>query len=128
MYPTDRRYTRDHEWASKQSNGTLRVGITDFAAKQLGEVVFVEMAKVGDACEADEPFGTIESVKAVSELFCPVAGKIAAVNEILDDSPDTVNGDPHGDGWIVAIKPDDPKAVDGLLTAAQYKALIAEAE
>ena len=123
MYPADLRYTNDHEWARKESDGTLTVGITDWAAKQLGEVVFVEMPEVGAPLEFGEAFGTIESVKAVSELYAPVSGTIVEVNAALKEKPEAVNSAPH-DSWMVAIKLSDPGEVGTLLDVAQYTDLV----
>jgi glycine cleavage system H protein len=128
VYPSELRYTNDHEWARKGGDGTLTVGVTSWAAKQLGEVVFVELPAVGTSLEQEEPFGTVESVKAVSEMFTPVAGKVVSVNEALNDSPEHVNDDPYGDGWMITLRPSDAKAYDGLMTAAQYEKLVTEAD
>lgn len=125
MYPDDRQYTRDHEWV-RVADGEAAVGITDFAQRQLGDVVFVELPEVGARVEAGAPFGTIESVKAVSDLYAPVSGEITEVNDELVDRPEIVNEDPHGAAWMVKIKFDDPGKVDGLLTAAAYKSHIQE--
>ncbi len=126
MYPTDLRYTNDHEWVRKASDGALTVGITAFAAKQLGEVVFVELPPLAMRLDSGEAFGTIESVKAVSELYAPVGGEIAGVNEELSSSPELVNDDPYGDGWLVKLKPSDAKELDALKTAVQYEEFLAE--
>ncbi|MFD7130836.1 glycine cleavage system protein GcvH [Streptomyces sp. NPDC059894] len=119
--PTDRRYTKDHEWCSRAGD-TVRVGITDHAQKQLGDIVFAELPKVGDRREATEPFGSLESVKAVSEVYMPVTGTVTAVNESLDASPEFVNEDPYGDGWLIEIRMADPAQLDGLLDAGEYEA------
>jgi glycine cleavage system H protein len=121
MYPTDLRYTRDHEWVRKESDGTMTVGITEFAAKQLGEVVFVELPEVGRTLDAEEPLGTVESVKAVSEVYMPFGGEITAANAELNDSPELVNDDPHGDGWFIKVRPANAKDRDALMTAAAYE-------
>ena len=128
MYPTELRYTRDHEWVRKDGDGTLTVGLTAWAVKQLGEVVFVDQPAVGTDFDQEDTFGTIESVKAVSELFIPVAGKVVAVNDDLIDSPELVNDDPYGDGWMITLRPSDAKAYDGLMSAAQYEKLVTEAD
>src|SRR5438046_5038138 len=117
--PKDLRYTKDHEWARK-SGAVVVVGVTAHAQEALGDVVYVELPKVGDKVTAGKPFGVIESTKAVSELFAPVAGKIVKVNEELSDAPQAVNQDPYGKGWLVEIEPADGKAVDALLDAAAY--------
>lgn len=121
MYPTDLKYTKDHEWV--RVNGTdAAVGITDFAQKQLGDVVFVELPEVGRVLAQGEVFGTIESVKAVSELFSPVAGEVIAVNGDLGAHPDAVNKGPH-EAWMITIRVSSPAELDALLDAAQYEAL-----
>lgn len=124
-YPTDRRYTKDHEWALSTGSGQVRVGLTDFAQKQLGDVVFVELPKVGDVYDNGDPFGTVESVKAVSEVYAPVSGTVLAVNDDLDQSPEAINEEANT-AWLVELKVSDAKELDGLLTADQYEAYIAE--
>ena len=122
MYPSDRRYTKDHEWITV--TGTLgRVGITDFAQKQLGDVVFVELPDVGRAVSQGETAGTIESVKAVSELYSPASGKVVAVNPDLSTKPELVNHDPHGT-WLYDIELSNPRDVDNLLNNDQYAELV----
>jgi glycine cleavage system H protein len=122
MYPSDRRYTKDHEWITV--TGTLgRVGITDFAQKQLGDVVFVELPDVGRAVSQGEAAGTIESVKAVSELYSPASGKVVAVNPDLSTKPELVNQDPHGT-WLYDIELSNPRDVDNLLNNDQYADLV----
>jgi glycine cleavage system H protein len=123
MYPDDRRYTREHEWARRE-DGRIRVGITKFAADRLSDVVFVELPKVGAEVRAMEPFGVIESVKAASDLYAPVSGRVVEVNQQLIDSPELINQDPHGAAWMVVIEPSDSDAWDGLLDAAAYGALV----
>jgi glycine cleavage system H protein len=125
MYPDDLKYTREHEWA-KQEGGRVRVGITAFAQEQLGDVVFVELPKVGSRVRAHQTFGVVESVKAVSDLFAPVSGEVMEVNENLTQKPETVNQDPYGDGWMLLVQPADAAEWDQLLTAVQYEQLIAE--
>ncbi|MEK6325080.1 MAG: glycine cleavage system protein GcvH [Acidobacteriota bacterium] len=123
--PEDLSYTKDHEWVRvKGSQAT--VGITDHAQHQLGDVVYVELPKVGDKFEASEPFGSVESVKAVSEVYMPVGGSVVESNESLNDSPELVNEDPYGDGWMIRIKIDNPAQVDALLTAIEYEDYIKE--
>jgi glycine cleavage system H protein len=123
--PEDLSYTKDHEWVRvKGENAT--VGITDFAQKQLGDVVYVELPKVGDRFEASEPFGSVESVKAVSEVYMPITGSVVEVNESLNDSPEHVNEDPHGAGWMIVVKMENPSQVDALLSAAEYDDYIKE--
>jgi len=120
-FPDDCRYTKDHEWVRMEADGTATVGITDYAQTELGDIVFVELQEAGTALAAEESFGTVEAVKTVSELFAPVAGTIEAVNDALDGAPETVNQDPYGDGWMVRIRPDDPAAVDALMSAEEYR-------
>jgi|TARA_B100001971_G_scaffold192406_1_gene196644 glycine cleavage system H protein len=122
MYPSDRQYTKEHEWVLV-SGTTARIGITDYAQEQLGDVVFVELPEVGQAFEQGAQFGSIESVKAVSDLYCPMAGKVVDVNTALADRPETVNADPHG-AWIIAIELSDPDQTAGLLAAAAYAELV----
>ena len=122
--PDDRRYLESHEWAH-ETDGTIRVGISDFAQDELGDVVFVELPSVGDAVEADAEFGVIESIKAVSDLYAPVDGEVVDVNEALFDAPELVNDDPYGDGWMIAVEPTGEDALDGLLSAAEYDDQIA---
>ena len=117
-YPTDLKYTKDHEWI-RVDGGQGKVGITDYAQKQLGDVVFVDLPEVGTAVTQGQAFGTIESVKAVSELFAPVSGEIVEVNGALKDQPEQVNTDPHG-AWMVAIKLSSPGEVGALLDSTQY--------
>jgi glycine cleavage system H protein len=124
MYPQGYRYTKDHEWIAVEGDRG-RVGITDYAQKQLGDVVFVELPEVGRKLAAGEQFGTVESVKAVSELYCPVAGEVIEVNSPLADKPETINQDPHGGAWMIVLKIADPAAPRGLLDAAAYEALVA---
>jgi glycine cleavage system H protein len=119
MYPPDLKYTKEHEWV-KIDGSEARVGITDYAQKQLGDVVFLELPEVGRTVEKGDVFGTIESVKAVSELFAPVSGEVTEVNAALVEKPETVNSDPHG-AWMIALKVTG--AADDLLDAAQYSEL-----
>jgi glycine cleavage system H protein len=123
MYPDDRRYTKEHEWV-KVEGDRARVGITDYAQNQLGDVVYLELPEVGRVLKAGETFGTVESVKAVSELFAPVAGEVVEVNSALVSSPEAINSDPHGGGWMIVVKPSDAKGVGGLLDAKAYQALV----
>ena len=123
MYPDDRRYTKEHEWV-KLDGDRARVGITDSAQDQLGDVVYLELPDVGRVLKAGETFGTVESVKAVSELFAPVAGEVLEVNSALVSSPEAINSDPHGGGWMIVVKPSDAKGVGGLLDAKAYQALV----
>jgi glycine cleavage system H protein len=123
-YPTDLRYTNDHEWL--RSAGTVwRVGITQFAVTQLGDITLVELPKVGAPVTRGEPFGTVESVKSVSELYAPVSGRITAVNAALNDSPELINDDPYDQGWMVEIEPSDKTELSDLLTPDAYTTLVA---
>jgi len=123
--PADLRYTREHEWA-RQEGGRVRVGITAFAQEQLGDVVFVELPKVGARVRAHQTFGVVESVKAVSDLFAPVSGEVAEANVELGQKPEIVNQDPYGKGWMIVVTPADSTEWDQLLTAAQYEEFIAQ--
>ncbi len=118
-FPENVRYTRDHEWARLEGNSVI-AGISDYAQDQLGDVVYVELPQVGDRFETGEVFGTVESVKAVSELFMPIAGEIVAINAALSDMPDVVNSDPYGAGWMIHIKPSDPAFMKTLMTREAY--------
>ncbi len=122
MYPTDRQYTREHEWVTV-SGSTARVGITDYAQQQLGDVVFMELPEVGQEFAAGAQFGSIESVKAVSDIYCPLAGKVVEVNAALADRPETVNQSAH-EAWMIVLELSDPAATDGLLDAAAYAELV----
>jgi glycine cleavage system H protein len=118
--PEDLHYSKDHEWVRVEGN-TAVVGITDYAQDSLGDVVYVEVPKVGDEFAANESFGSVESVKAVSEVFSPVSGEIVGVNEALADEPEKVNEDPYGSGWMIRVAMSNPGEVDSLLTAAEYE-------
>ncbi len=126
MVPTDLRYTKDHEWVRVEGD-TATIGITDFAATQLGDVVFVELPDPGRAVDQFATFGVVESVKAVSDLFAPLAGGVVEANEALSGEPELVNRDPFGNGWMIKLKVGDPSQLDGLLDAAAYEKLTAEA-
>lgn len=121
------RYTEEHEWVREEaSKGVVSVGITDYAQGELGDVVFVELPSAGDTFDRMEVFGTIEAVKAVSELYSPLSGEIIAVNEALDEDPAVVNTDPYGEGWMIQIKLSDVSQTDELLTAEEYQEHIGE--
>jgi glycine cleavage system H protein len=125
MYPEEYRYSKEHEWIKVDGDrGT--VGITDFAQQQLGDVVFVELPEVGATFSVQDVFGNIESVKAVSELFCPISGEILEVNQTAVDSPELVNKDPHGEAWLIVFKIQDPAEIDQLLSAADYQKYLEE--
>ena len=122
--PDDLRYTSDHEYVKQGGDGVVTVGITDYAQGELGDVVFVNLPKVGDHFAAHQSFGTIEAVKAVSDLYSPVAGTVTEVNPALDSDPAVVNRNPFGDGWMIRLKVDNPADLDALLTSEQYRAQI----
>ena len=119
-FPDVLRYTRDHEWTESTPAG-IRCGISDYAQNQLGDIVYVELPQVGETLEKGEEFGTVESVKAVAELYMPLGGEIIAVNVELEDSPQLVNQDPYGKGWMLDIKPSDPGELESLMTKEAYK-------
>ena len=120
IYPEELRYTKEHEWLGIKGE-IATVGITHYAQAELGDIVYVELPQAGAAAVAGEPFGTVESVKAVSELFAPASGVVAEVNAALQQTPDTVNKDPYGEGWMIRIKIADLKETEGLMSAAQYR-------
>ena len=122
--PQELRYTKEHEWARLEGD-VVYVGITDYAQGELGEIVFVDVDTEGDSLEAEEVFGSIEAVKTVSDLMLPIEGEILELNPELEESPELVNSDPYGKGWIVKVKPANAEDLDGLLAADDYKALIA---
>ncbi|ETI66095.1 glycine cleavage system protein GcvH [Neobacillus vireti] len=123
--PKELRYSEEHEWV-KVEGERVRVGITDFAQHELGDIVFVELPEVGDEISADEPFGSVESVKTVSELYAPVSGKVVEVNEDLSDSPEFVNESPYEKAWMVVIELSDSSELEKLMTAEQYEAMTNE--
>lgn len=126
MYPEDYRYSTEHEWA-KRENGRVRVGITRFAADRLTDVVYVELPQVGSEVRFMQPFWVVESVKAASELYAPVSGRVVEVNERLRDRPELVNEDPHGEGWMIVVEATDPSELDRLMDAQAYRQHIGEA-
>ncbi|WP_449537465.1 glycine cleavage system protein GcvH [Ferdinandcohnia sp. Marseille-Q9671] len=123
--PKDLRYSEEHEWV-KVEGEKVRIGITDFAQSELGDIVFVELPEVGDEIKADEPFGSVESVKTVSELYAPISGKVVEINEDLDDSPEFVNESPYEKAWMIVIEPSNASDVENLMTAEQYEEMIKE--
>ena len=123
-FPENLRYTKDHEWMSLEGN-IATIGITDFAQRELGDIVYVDINTVGKALNAEEIFGTVEAVKTVSDLFLPVAGTVTEINSALNDKPEAVNSDPYGEGWMVKVTVNNPADVEALLTAAAYSALVA---
>jgi glycine cleavage system H protein len=124
-HPSDRKYSKEHEWVLVEGD-VATVGISEFAQDQLGEVVYVDLPVVGDTLAMGDSFGEIESVKSVSELFAPVSGEIVEVNSSLGDTPETVNAEPHGAGWMVKVKVDDTSELDALMSAEEYDAFIVE--
>ena len=122
--PDDLRYTEEHEYVRKTGGGLVEVGITDYAQGELGDVVYVELPSVGTKLGKHDVFGTIEAVKAVSELFSPIAGEVVEINSRLDGEPALVNSDPYGAGWMIRLRPEDPSVVDSLMDAAAYEAHI----
>lgn len=124
MTPAELRYTKDHEWVRLNADGTATIGITEFAQGELGDIVFVDVNTVGESVEKEAIFGTVEAVKTVSELFMPVSGTVIELNPALENSPELVNDDPYGDGWMITIRPDNAADIDTLLTADDYQSLI----
>ncbi|CUS81277.1 glycine cleavage system H protein [Candidatus Kryptobacter tengchongensis] len=124
LFPENLKYTKEHEWIRVEDNSIGVVGITDYAQSELGDIVYVELPQIGKVVKQLESFGTIEAVKAVSDLFSPVSGEIIEVNEKLKDSPDLINKDPYGEGWIIKIKIKDLNELNNLLSAEDYRKLI----
>ncbi|XTZ17367.1 glycine cleavage system protein GcvH [Micromonospora echinospora] len=124
MIPEDLRYTAEHEWVAGDGSGPVRVGITHYAQDALGDIVYVQLPDEGAVVAAGDPLGEIESTKSVSEIYAPVSGTVTARNEALGDTPEVINIDPYGAGWLLEIRPDDPGAVAGLLAPAAYQDLI----
>ena len=122
--PEDLKYTAEHEWVKAGDGGVMRIGITDYAQEQLGDIVYVHLPEVGEAVEAGTAMGELESTKSVSDLFAPVSGTVAARNEALDANPELCNTDPYGEGWILEIKASDASATDGLMSASDYEATV----
>jgi len=123
-FPANLHYTKDHEWIKLDGN-IATIGITDFAQKELGDIVFVEVETVGKALGAGDVFGTVEAVKTVSDLFLPVSGTITELNPALNNSPELVNNDPYGEGWMIKMKVDNPADVENLMTAQAYESIVA---
>lgn len=122
-FPSELKYTKDHEWIRVEGNEAV-IGITDFAQRELGDIVFVDVNTIGDEVGQDEIFGSIEAVKTVSDLFIPVTAEVIDVNSAIDDAPELVNNDPYGEGWLIRVKLSDPTQVEGLLTADEYRDLV----
>lgn len=127
IFLEDVRYSKEHEWVLVEDD-TIKVGISDFAQDQLGDVVFVELPQAGDSFEAGEVFGTVESVKTLSELYMPMGGEIVDVNEALEESPEFINDKPYEDGWMITVKPDDMAEYDSLLSHEDYKRFLEESQ
>jgi len=128
-FPEELLYTRDHEWAKYDPKKKIAtIGVTDFAQSKLGDVVHIELPDEGDDVRVEEPFCSIESVKAVEDVFCPLSGKVVEINNVLLDSPEIVNEDPYGDGWIIKVKVSDPSMLDELMNAEAYQAFIESEE
>lgn len=124
--PSDLRYTRDHEWLRPMEDGTLLMGITDHAQDALGDLVFVEVPEPGDKLAAGDACAVVESVKAASDVYCPVSAEVLEVNESLTDSPELLNSDPYGEGWLMRIQPEDAREIDGLMTPEDYEQFLEE--
>lgn len=124
-YPDNLLYTKDHEWV-RVDGTSATVGITHFAQVELGDIVYVELPKVGEKLAQNDSFGSVESVKAVSEIFMPISGAIEKVNEALNDSPEHVNNDPYGEGWMITLKIENPSEIDALMSAAEYEDFLSE--
>jgi glycine cleavage system H protein len=122
--PEDLKYTAEHEWVRAGDSGVMRIGITDYAQEQLGDIVYVHLPEVGETVEAGTAVGELESTKSVSDLFAPVSGTVAARNEALDANPELCNTDPYGEGWILEIEATDASAADGLMSAGDYEATV----
>ena len=123
-FPENLRYTKDHEWLKLEGENVAIIGITDFAQRELGDIVYVDINTVGKSLNAEEVFGTVEAVKTVSDLFLPLAGTILEVNSALNDKPESVNNDPYGEGWMVKVTLNNPEEINGLMDAAAYSALV----
>ncbi|WP_174614187.1 glycine cleavage system protein GcvH [Virgibacillus ihumii] len=123
--PKDLLYSEEHEWVKKEGD-KVRIGITDFAQSELGDIVFVELPEAGDELELDEPFGSVESVKTVSELYAPISGKVVEINEELEDSPEFVNESPYDKAWMVVVEPSDESELDKLLSPEKYEEIVDE--
>ncbi|MBO6535786.1 MAG: glycine cleavage system protein GcvH [Balneolaceae bacterium] len=121
--PADLKYTREHEWVRDNGDGTVTVGITDFAQGELGDIVFVELEEAGADYSKDDTFGTVEAVKTVSDLYAPIDGEVIELNEALEDNPELVNDDPYGEGWMIKMKVADPDQLEGLLSAVDYQGI-----
>ena len=124
--PGDLKYSSTHTWTEILDDGLIKVGITDYAQKELGDIVYVELPEVEDSYAAGEECAVVESVKSASDIYCPVSGEIVEVNHVLDETPETINADPYGSGWLFVLRPDDLEALDELINAEEYGELIEE--
>jgi glycine cleavage system H protein len=122
-FPENLKYTKDHEWILVEGD-EAKIGITEFAQGELGDIVFVDISSEGETLDAEEVFGSVEAVKTVSELYMPVSGEILEVNADLENAPETVNSDPYGNGWMVRVKLSDPSQIDGLMSAEEYRGMV----
>ncbi len=122
--PADLLYAKSHEWVKRESDGTILIGITDYAQNSLGDITYVQTPKVGSKLKVGDVFGVVESVKAASDLYAPVAGEVVAINDLLDQKPETVNQEPYTEGWMLKLRPDSAVSIDGLLDAVAYGKLI----
>ncbi|KSU83355.1 glycine cleavage system protein GcvH [Fictibacillus enclensis] len=125
-FPKELRYSEEHEWVKVEEGNKVRIGITDFAQDELGDIVFVELPEVGDEIKADEPFGSVESVKTVSELYAPISGKVVEINEELDDSPELVNESAYEKAWMIVVEASDLSETENLMSAEQYEEMTKE--
>jgi glycine cleavage system H protein len=125
VIPEELKYTEEHEWVQRTGEATVRLGITDYAQEQLGDVVFVQLPELGERVDVGQTLGEVESTKSVSDIYAPLAGEVVARNDSLDQQPDLVNSDPYGEGWMIELRLDDPTAVDDLLEASAYQELAA---
>lgn len=123
--PADLKYTREHEWIRDNQDGTVTIGITDFAQGELGDIVYVDIEDIGSTFDKEEVFGSVEAVKTVSELFSPISGELVEINEALEDDPELVNSDPYGEGWMVKMKMSSPEELNDLLSDSDYSEVIA---
>ncbi|SMO73322.1 glycine cleavage system protein GcvH [Melghirimyces algeriensis] len=124
--PNELKYSEEHEWVKQEGDNRVKIGITDFAQDELGDIVFVELPEVGDELEYNSPFGSVESVKTVSELYAPVSGKVVEINSELDESPEKVNESPYDEGWMITVEMKDSSELDRLMDADKYKSLVSE--
>jgi len=124
-FPEDLKFSKEHEWVLVEG-AVVTIGITDYAQEQLGDIVFVELPAIGDKVSKDDAFGVVESVKAVSDVYAPVSGKVLEVNDDLPENPEMLNEDPYGDGWMIKVEMSDPEEIDDLMTAAEYEEYVAE--